>query len=89
MSEPKFTMLISELAEEDRKAAEQSVEKCSRMLQTMVSQCDLYLRDYAAGKQNVAKLCGVLYQTQGMIEDASADLIQRHSPKGPTQVMIQ
>jgi hypothetical protein len=89
MTETNLTMLISELSEEDRKAAEQSVEQCSRMLQMMVRQCDLYLRDYAAGKQNVAKLYGVLVQTQMAIKDASTDLIQRHSPKDIARVLIQ
>lgn len=30
----------------------------------MLGQCEVYLRDYAAGTQNVAKLLGVMCQTE-------------------------
>jgi hypothetical protein len=50
------TMFISELAEEDRK----SIEKLLEVLPMMFRQCEHYLQDYRAGKQNMAKLFGVL-----------------------------
>ena len=82
MMERNFTMLISELAEEERKSAEEQI----RMLHTVFRQCECYLRDYEAGEQNVFKLVGVMEQTRALIGDASSDLIERHriadSPKG-------
>lgn len=69
-----FTMLISELSDEKRKSAEESI----RTLRMLWQQSDCYLRDYERGEQNVFKMYGVLYQMWSGMEEAMEAFIERH-----------
>jgi hypothetical protein len=69
-----FTMLISELSEEDRQAVEHWVE----LLPKAFRRCEVYLRDYKEDTQNVLKLLQEMDTTSMMIAEARSDLIERH-----------
>jgi len=66
--------MITDLSEEERK----SVEQWIRTLLAQFRQCECYLRDYAAGEQNVYKLINVMDTTPMLIDDARSDLIKKH-----------
>jgi len=68
--------LISELTAEERRSAEQGTK---RLLQSFHT-CEMYLRDYLAGGQNVYKFLGTTSSVQMAIEDLQRDLIEKHNP---------
>ncbi|MFI5113728.1 MAG: hypothetical protein ACHP7J_01185 [Terriglobales bacterium] len=71
-----FPGLISELTAEERRSAEQGTK---RLLQSFHT-CEMYLRDYLAGGQNVYKFLGTTSWVQMAIEDLQRDLIEKHNP---------
>jgi hypothetical protein len=62
--------MITDLSEENRKLALKQTEELLHML----GQCECYLRDYAAGTQNVAKLFGVMCYTEEALVSARDEL---------------
>jgi hypothetical protein len=75
MKKSSFTMLISELSEEDRRSAEQWVERLPKVFR----ECEAYLRDYKEGKQNAIKLLQELAVTMSTVDEAQADLANKHN----------
>lgn len=67
-------VLISDLAQEERKAVEQWV----KALQMMLRECECYLQDYAAGEQNVLQLLWEMKATREMLGEAMSNLTKRH-----------
>ena len=61
---------ITDLSEEKRKLVLSQTEELLHML----SQCEGYLRDYAAGTQNVTKLFGVMCYTEEALVSARDEL---------------
>src|SRR5258708_25520657 len=62
--------MITDLSEENRKLALKQTEELLHML----SQCECYLQDYAAGTQNVSKLFGVMCYTEEALISAPDEL---------------
>jgi hypothetical protein len=76
---PDDRWLISELAEEERKSAEEQI----KMLLFMMSHgCEGYLRMYVAGKQNVIKTLWEMKHTHKMLGEVIGYLIDKHRVTG-------
>ena len=75
-------VLISDLAEEERKTVGQWI----KALQVMFRECECYLQDYAAGEQNLLKLLWEMKATREMLGEAMSNLTKKHRipdyPKG-------
>jgi len=70
---PKVSM-ISDLSEKDRKLALKQVKG----LLFALKQCDLYLRDYAAGTQTAVKLLCAIWSTESMLAECEKELRRIH-----------
>jgi hypothetical protein len=68
--------LISELTSEERRSVEQGTK---RLLQSFHT-CEMYLRDYLAGRQNVYKFLATTSWVEMAIADLQRDLIEKHNP---------
>jgi phage tail tape-measure protein len=66
--------MMTDLSEEDRKAAQEQAKK----LLFMLGQCEMYLRDYAAGAQNLIKFFGVMYYTETALVEVRNELAKIH-----------
>ncbi len=75
-------LMIAALSKEDRRSTRRSIDGPLFTLQ----QCGGYLRDYAAGSQNVAKCLHLIYCAEESLNKIRIDLMEKHkftdSPKG-------
>jgi hypothetical protein len=82
MIEKGSRVLISDLAQDERKTVEQWV----KALQLMLRECECYLQDYVAGEQNVLQLLWEMRATREMLGEAMSSLTKKHrmeeSPRG-------
>ena len=67
-------MLITKLSEEDRK----SVEEQLNMLQEVMRNCEVYLRDYMKGNQNAFKFLTTTGWLHGEIQETAKLLMGLH-----------
>lgn len=70
----KKAAFISELAQNDQRAAKQQVEMTLKWLAI----CECYLRDYAAGTQTVFKMLQIVKETRLMTIATINELCDRH-----------
>jgi hypothetical protein len=66
--------MITDLSEEERKLAQEQTEH----LLYMLHECERYVRDYAAGTQNLGKFFGVMYNAETTIADVRYELGKIH-----------
>ena len=74
-------LMIAALSKEDRKSVRRRIQGTLSTLQ----QCEVYLRDYGAGNQNVSKLFCLVHYAQKSLTETQSDLAEKHkftnSPK--------
>jgi hypothetical protein len=74
MTKRNYAELISDLAEEDRKSVEEKI----KMLHYVLQNCELYLRDYAAGQQTAYKFFITTHWVLSEMAETRSALVKKH-----------